>query len=437
MDLFSDIRKKPAPAITVTALIRRIKRCIEAETGRLWIEGEVSNLKKQASGHWYFSLKDENAQISCAIFNAKNREGSEHIESGTLIRVFAEATVYPARGQLQLIVEKAEISGQGDLHARFEALKKKLSAEGLFAPQLKKPLPDFPQKIGLITSPTGAALQDILNILHRRAPWAQPILIPVRVQGTSAAKEMVRALAHFHGLEALRPDLIIIGRGGGSLEDLWPFNEEILARAIAACPIPIISAVGHEIDYTIADFTADLRAPTPSAAAELAVPEASELLSTTRALRKRAHRALSSSLRVPSQQLDAARESLQFHVLNSLEKNQRDLSALRKRHAALHPLRALQRRREHISQLHKHLSNAATAQLANYQQSTTRLQSLLRTLGPVSAYKRGFSITVDHRGRAVRSVKEIKAGQEIRTKLLDGTIHSVTSASKPSSPSKS
>ena len=246
-----------------------MKNLLEIQVGEVWVEGEVSNLKKQGSGHWYFSLKDAGAQISCAMFGARKREGSDALEDGAKVRVFAEASVYEARGQLQIIVQKAERAGAGDLQAKFEALKRKLAAEGLFDADRKMAIPGFPQKIGIITSGTGAALQDILNVLTRRAPWVQPVLFPVRVQGRGAEMEIAQAIAKMGDPEKFgypRCDVLIVGRGGGSIEDLWNFNEEVVARAIAACPVPIISAVGHEIDFTIADFVADVRAATPSAA---------------------------------------------------------------------------------------------------------------------------------------------------------------------------
>ena len=200
VDLFSDIPKKETKALSVTQVVRKMKRAIESEVGRLWIEGEVSNLKKQGSGHWYFSLKDEGSQLQCAMFGARNREGSECLEDGAKVKVFAEATVYAPRGQLQIIVERAERSGQGDLQARFEALKRKLNAEGLFDASLKKSIPSFPRTIGIVTSPTGAALQDILNILTRRAPWVQPVLFPVSVQGKGVERGIAEAI-----LETQRP----------------------------------------------------------------------------------------------------------------------------------------------------------------------------------------------------------------------------------------
>ena len=290
-----------ARTLTVTQLVRRLRNLLEIEVGEVWVEGEVSNLRKQASGHWYFSLKDEHAQVACAMFGAIRREGSSVLADGVKVRVFAEPTVYEARGQLQIVVTRVERAGLGDLQARFEALKARLNAEGLFDPAAKRPLPRFPHTIGIVTSPTGAALRDILNILGRRAPWVRVVLAPVRVQGKGAEAGIARAIGRLgnpaaHGIP--RCDVLIVGRGGGSLEDLWNFNEEVVARAIAACPIPVVSAVGHEIDFTIADFVADLRAPTPSAAAELVVPDRTDLLRHLTALRRQLgrHAALMSGI---------------------------------------------------------------------------------------------------------------------------------------------
>ena len=425
VDLFSDSPNKPVKALSVTQLVRKMKRAVEAEVGRLWIEGEVSNLTKQGSGHWYFSLKDEGSQIQCAMFHARNREGSEALENGAKVRVFAEATVYEARGQLQVIVEKAERSGLGDLQARFEALKRKLNAEGLFDASRKKDLPVFPRIIGIITSPTGAAIQDILNILTRRAPWVQPVLFPVRVQGRGAEREIAQAIAKLNVPERYgypRCDLLIVGRGGGSLEDLWCFNEEVVARAIAASEIPIISAVGHEIDFTIADFAADLRAPTPSAAAEIAVPDLAELRGTLLNLRNRITRSLRHLLREPSQKLDTLRNDLAGAGEAALLGRQQLLKQYGIRHRALHPANILERRIEKLGSLRKHLQNLAAQSISRDVEQLKRLENMLRTLGPESAFKRGFSITLNEDGSILRSAKSAKSGQILRTKLIDGEI---------------
>lgn len=407
-----------------------MKRAIESEVGKLWIEGEVSNLRKQASGHWYFSLKDEGSQISCAMFSARNREGSEHLEDGAKVRAFADSTVYLARGQLQVVVEKCERSGLGDLQAKFEALKKKLNAEGLFDSSRRKALPPFPRTIGIVTSPTGAVIQDIMNVLTRRAPWVQPVLFPVRVQGKGAEREIAEAIHKLNSPEKFgypRCELLIVGRGGGSLEDLWCFNEEITARAIATSEIPIISAVGHEIDFTIADFVADLRAPTPSAAAELAVPDAAELRSNLEYTRSRLHRSLRNLFREPQQRLDSLRESLDSSASGALRDRFHSLRELQLRHRSLHPLSLLERRRENVASLGKDLERAAADQLFRHTERLSRLRNLIRTLGPESAFKRGFSITTDADGKILRSAITAKSGQKIHTKLIDGEITSTVS----------
>lgn len=427
VDLFSDIPAKESKALSVTQLVRKMKRAIESGVGKLWIEGEVSNLKMQASGHWYFSLKDDGSQIQCAIFNARRKEGSEALEDGLKVKIFADATIYEPRGQLQLIVEKIETSGLGDLQARFEALKRKLLAEGLFDPSRKVALPVFPRTIGIVTSPTGAAIQDILNILNRRAPWVQPVLFPVRVQGKGVEHEIANAIQKLNQPKTYgypSCDLLIVGRGGGSLEDLWAFNEEVVARAIAASTIPIISAVGHEIDFTIADFVADLRAPTPSAAAELAVPDAAELKSVLNNSRKRITRSLTHALREPTQRIDQLRESLLLLAESSLLARKQHYRELLIKHDNLHPRRILDRRMAKTLELQRSLTQLVQRQLLDRTLKLENLQSMIRTLGPDSAFKRGFSIAMYEDGKIIRSSKEAKPGMRLRTKLIDGEISS-------------
>ncbi|MFT6595803.1 MAG: exodeoxyribonuclease VII large subunit, partial [Akkermansiaceae bacterium] len=294
-------------AISVTQLARRIRNLLEIEVGDIWVEGEISNVRKQGSGHWYFSLKDESAQISCAMFGARSRQGNEVIADGAQVQIFGETSFYEARGSTQLIVKKAQAVGVGDLQARFEALKRKLDQEGLFSQERKRPLPGFPRVLGIVTSPTGAALQDMKNVLSRRAPWLTVVLFPAAVQGKGAERGIAQAIrragkAAEEGLP--QPEVLIVARGGGSLEDLWNFNEEVVARAIAASTVPVISAVGHEIDFTISDFVADLRAPTPSAAAELVVPDRKDLLDRLESLGARLSRVVRGRIDRLSDQLD-------------------------------------------------------------------------------------------------------------------------------------
>ena len=432
-----------------------MKNLLEVQIGETWVEGEVSNLRKQGSGHWYFSLKDEGAQISCAMFGARKREGSEALEDGAKVRVFAEASVYEARGQLQIIVQKAERAGAGDLQARFEALKQKLHAEGLFDAARKKPIPPFPQVIGIITSASGAALQDILNVLTRRAPWVQPVLFPVRVQGRGAELEIaqaIRKMGHPENFGYPRCDVLIVGRGGGSIEDLWNFNEEIVARAIAECPIPIISAVGHEIDFTIADFVADRRAPTPSAAAELAVADGTELLARLAQIRRRMTRLTRERLtgarlavevlkrgplrrdgdkllRESVMRLDSTRNQLAQAMRTALETAATRLRTARTRHQSYHPANVLDRRMDAVVGLRQRHERAGKDVLDQGAERLARLRGLLRTLGPVSAFQRGFSIALTADGKVATSAAALHPGEILRTRFADGEMLSIVEKS--------
>jgi exodeoxyribonuclease VII large subunit len=456
VDLFSKPRTSEEKALSVTQLLRRMKNLLEGQIGETWVEGEVSNLRKQGSGHWYFSLKDEGAQISCAMFGARKREGADALEDGAKVRVFAEASVYEARGQLQIIVQKAERAGTGDLQAKFEALKRKLHAEGLFDAGRKQPIPPFPRVIGIITSGTGAALQDILNVLTRRAPWVQPVLFPVRVQGRGAEMEIAQAIGKMGRPEAFgypRCDVIIVGRGGGSIEDLWNFNEEVVARAIADCPIPIISAVGHEIDFTISDFVADLRAPTPSAAAELAVTDGAELIARLVHIRRRMTRAtrerlMSSQLAVEAlkrgalqrdgekllresvMQLDSVRARISQATRGALESLTTRLKDARARHKSHHPALVLERRLDRVAALRQQFERAGKDRLLGHSEQLVRLRGLLRALGPESAFQRGFSITVGPDGKIVTSASALKPGETMRTKFADGETLSIVEKSQ-------
>jgi exodeoxyribonuclease VII large subunit len=451
VDLFSNPKTPEQKAISVTQLLRRMKNLLEVQIGEAWVEGEVSNLKKQASGHWYFSLKDSGAQIQCAMFGARKRPGADALEDGAKVRVFAEASVYEARGQLQIIVQKAERSGSGDLQAKFEALKRKLDAEGLFDSDRKQSIPRFPKRIGIITSGSGAALQDILNVLTRRAPWVQAVLFPVRVQGRGAELEIAQAIEKMGHPEKFgypRCDVLIVGRGGGSIEDLWNFNEEVVARAIARCPLPIISAVGHEIDFTIADFVADLRAPTPSAAAELAVADGAALIAQLAQVRRRMQRvtrerlmrsqtALDSLkrgalqrdgeriLRESVMRLDSARSQLSRAIHAALHARSIQVSDAKLRHRANHPARVLERRLDAVAALGERLERAANERLKQRRDRLERLRGMLRALGPESAFQRGFSITLGPDGKIVTSAAALKAGDVLRTKFADGEAASV------------
>lgn len=445
-----------ADAITVTRLVRRMKNLLEIEIGDVWVEGEISNLRRQASGHCYFTLKDEGSQISCVLFRGTAARAKAQPEDGMQARLFGEVSVYEARGQVQLVVKQLEDAGMGNLQACFEALKRKLDTEGLFDSDLKKSLPKFPKTIGLITSPTGAALQDILNILSRRAPWVQPVLYPVQVQGKGAERGIAAAIrqlgeAKKHGLPVV--DVIIIGRGGGSLEDLWNFNEEVVARAIHDCPIPIVSAVGHEIDFTISDFAADVRAPTPSAAAELVVPDATELRSRVsqsaaavqRAMQNRlkhdaailhsARRALMPSdaeraLRDPIQELDRLRQDLKIASDDQLDDFRMKIKELSALHSSHHPKRVMERREERLDHACVMLERVGKNSLQKAADQLQNLASMVRTLGPESTFARGFSITLDQNGEIIRDVSNVAEGDMVETQLADGKLHSTVVATK-------
>ena len=437
-------------ALTVSRLVRRMKNVLEIEVGEVWVEGEVSNFRMQASGHAYFSLKDDKAQVACAMFGAKRREGWQALEDGAKVRVFGEVTLYEARGAAQLVVRKVEAAGLGDLQARFEALKKKLDGEGLFAPELKKPLPSFPTKIGIVTSPTGAALQDMINVLSRRAPWVTAFVYGVQVQGAGAEQGIARAIERLgepekHGLPEC--DVLIVGRGGGSLEDLWNFNEEVVARAIAACPIPVVSAVGHEIDFTIADFVSDVRAPTPSAAAELVVPDQVELRERLKRLEAGLRRPVRESirhaesvlsyarrgvlgrdpqrvLREPVLQLDDVRGRLQRAMGDVLDDREALLREKRAHWKAFHPARVVERRADKLDHLASRLKQATGPCLEALAGKLESLRGLLRALGPESAFERGFSITFGPDGKVVRGPEGVKSGDEIETMTKGGVIAS-------------
>src|SRR5438445_2778545 len=313
MQQTTDLFPKTSKVFTVSELTRNIRGTLETKFGAVWVQGEISNYKLHPSGHQYFTLKDHRAQISCVIWRDTMAPLRKPLADGAQVQVYGTVTVFEARGQYQLNVQILQPRGVGLLQAKFEALKRKLEAEGLFAPERKRPLPKFPRRIGIITSPSGAAIRDMLNVLRRRAPWLQILINPVRVQGTGAAQEIavaIRELTLPNDVFASL-DLIVVTRGGGSIEDLWEFNEEIVARAIFNATVPIVSAVGHEIDFTICDFVADLRAPTPSAAAELIVPDIIDLQRRLDGCARMFSRQLLNRMRDAQQRLDHSREILQ------------------------------------------------------------------------------------------------------------------------------
>ena len=429
-ELFSPAETRKV--LSVWELTSDIKRLLEKQVGTVWVSGEITNLRAQSSGHVYFTLKDAAAQLSCVLFRGTAAAQKNLLADGQKVLLQGDVTVYEARGQYQLIVREVELQGIGTLQIAFEKLKQKLAAEGLFAQERKRPLPRYPQRIGLVTSPTGAAIRDVLHVIQRRNPGLEIILAPCRVQGDGAAKESaesIRTLNEFSSSLATRHsslDLLLVTRGGGSLEDLWAFNEEPVARAIFESQLPVVSAVGHEIDFTIADFVADFRAATPSAAAEIItegvyasrefVAEAPSRLSQLarrkidreienfdslagRLGRLHPRRKLNDSL----QRLD----DLQFGLLRGLKTAARSrrlvFENLAGRFGRTKPALALKTRREALTQLRKRLN----------------------ALGPEQVLARGYSITMDATsGGVLRDAAKVKPGQKLKTRLAKGEFFS-------------
>ena len=424
----ADLFQQTSKVLTVTELTRSIRGALETKFRAVWVQGEISNFKLHPSGHQYFTLKDQRAQIGCVIWRdtLPRKLSGQPLVDGSQVQVYGTVTVFEARGQYQLNVQILQQRGVGLLQAKFEALKRKLQAEGLFAAERKRPLPKFPRRIGIVTSPTGAAIRDMLNVLRRRAPWLQILINPVRVQGTGAAQEIAVAIRELAlPNEAFAPlDLIVITRGGGSIEDLWEFNEEIVARAIFHSPVPIVSAVGHEIDFTISDFVADLRAPTPSAAAELIVPDIIDLQrridSCTRAL----SRQLLNRVRDAQQRLDHARETLQRCLAHKIDSYKRNLAHITRALQARSPARELMMRRDRFADLHRRLVASPARLLENARHRFERIEGILRVLGPDATLRRGYSITMNERGKIVRTIAAVRPKMKIRTRVSDGEFTS-------------
>ena len=426
MTVTTDLFPKTARVFTVSELTRSIRGILETKFGAVWVQGEVSNYKLYPSGHQYFTLKDQRAQIGCVIWRDTMAPLRQPLADGAQVQVYGTVTVFEARGQYQLNVQILQPRGVGLLQAKFEALKRKLEAEGLFAAERKRPLPRFPRRIGIITSPSGAAIRDMLNVLRRRAPWLQILINPVRVQGSGAAQEIavaIRELAAFN--EAFAPvDLIVVTRGGGSIEDLWEFNEEIVARAIFNSAVPIVSAVGHEIDFTICDFVADLRAPTPSAAAELIVPDITDLQRQIDGCTRALARQLLNRVREAQQRLDHARETLQRCLAHRIDSYKRSLLHIAAALQARSPARELMMRRNRFADLHRRLIACPGHLLENAKHRFQRIEGILRVLGPDATLRRGYSITTNERGKIIRTVAAVRSKMKIRTRVSDGEFGS-------------
>src|SRR5438876_3772207 len=406
MQQTTDLFPQTSKVLTVSELTRNIRGTLETKFGAVWVHGEISNYILHQSGHQYFTLKDQRAQISCVIWRDTMAPLRKPLADGAQVQVYGTVTVFEARGQYQLNVQILQPRGVGLLQAKFEALKRKLEAEGLFAPERKRSLPKFPRRIGIITSPSGAAIRDMLNVLCRRAPWLQILINPVRVQGTGAAQEIAVAIRELAvpNVNWQPLDLIVVTRGGGSIEDLWEFNEEIVARAIFHSAVPIVSAVGHEIDFTICDFVADLRAPTPSAAAELIVPDIIDLQRRIEVCARGLARQLLDRVRDAQQGLDHARETLQRCLAHKIDSYKRGLLHITAALQARSPARELMLRRNRLVDLRRRLNTSPLRLVENAKQRFVRTEGILRVLGPDATLRRGYSITTDESGKVIRTV---------------------------------
>ena len=444
---------------SVSEITDRIRHLLEKNFGVIWVSGEVTNLRAQSSGHIYFTLKDASSQLSCVLFRGEAVAHRELLADGQKVLLQGDVTVYEARGQYQLIVRAVELQGVGALQIQFEKLKQKLAAEGLFAPERKRPLPKFPQRIGLVTSPTGAAIRDVLHVIQRRNPGLEIILAPCRVQGDGAAREIAEAVKSLNrysvASDSIRPfshstnlDIILVTRGGGSPEDLWAFNEEVVARAIFESAIPVVSAVGHEIDFTISDFVADVRAATPSAAAEIItegvfascrfIGEVAErmrfltrrqvegkfeewTLATDRLARAHPRRRVNEL----AQRLDDLQTSLLRCAKAGARRQCVAWKNLAERLMRVRPAQLLKQRRQLFQAELERMHEQAQHRLREKKIVFATLESRLRLLGPEQVLARGYSITMDAKtGKVLRDAQEIKAGQKLKTRLKNGEVQS-------------
>ncbi|MEX0906701.1 MAG: exodeoxyribonuclease VII large subunit [Gemmatimonadota bacterium] len=393
-----DARQAGEPvSLGVRALNALVRDMLEARVPPLWVEGEVTGWKRYASGHCYFCLRDADAQVSAVMFANEARRLPIEPEEGTRVRAFGRVSLYEKRGDFQLVVRQIDATGAGGLwKLAFDRLRQKLDAEGLLDPSRRRALPLYPRVVGVVTSPVGAALQDILQVIRRRAPWTRVILSPARVQGEGAARDIARAIRLFEGVHI---DVLIVGRGGGSTEDLWAFNEEPVARAIIDCRVPVISAVGHEVDLTIADLIADLRAPTPSAAAEHAVPDGAVLRQELTAAQHRLVRALRRYATVRRDQLELVRERLDDRI-------HRVIADRRSR---------VEWANERLHQRMRRLVDARRATLA-------RLAAQVDALSPLKSLARGYAVPQDVQGRILRHRADFAPGTPFNLRVVDGAV---------------
>ena len=460
--------KSVAP-LSVSQLNRAAKQLLESEFLQVYVEGEISNFSRPSSGHWYFSLKDDHAQIRCAFFKGRNLYCQQNVTNGQKVAVRGKISLFEARGEYQLIVDRLEDAGIGALQARFEALKKQLDSEGLFDPSQKQPLPEHPKRIALVTSPTGAAVRDMLSVFARRYSRLHIDVVPVMVQGDQAAPQIVAALQWLSALGM--HDAVVVARGGGSIEDLWAFNEERVARAIAACPLPVVSAIGHETDFTIADFVADKRAPTPSAAAEILSPDSSQQVAKLAQLQRRLGTAIKRRLAERSQYLQATLRRLRHpsaqlqqwsqrldeldnRLLRAQQRHSsqhrkelahwqqrlRQLSPQRQLQDANHRLKQLQQSQQRLIKLALQQGKTQLAgtedrlqqnilwQLQTARQRFAHSTQLLNTLSPLNVVQRGYALTRDESKHLIKSVKQTGIGAKIDVQLRDGSLKATVDA---------
>ena len=429
------------PILTVSALNGAVREIIEGNFPLLRVEGELSNFSSPGSGHWYFSLKDARAQVRCAMFHQRNTYTRIQPRNGMQVQVLAQPTLYEGRGDFQLIVEQLLNAGEGELQARFAALREKLATEGLFAPELKRPLPRWPLRVAVVTSASGAALHDIQVTLARRWPMLAVMIYPVLVQGDQAAAQICTALGRIARRQ--QEDVAILARGGGSAEDLWCFNEESVARAIRACPVPVVTGIGHEIDFTIADFAGDLRAATPTAAAEAVSPDRAEWLPQVQAQRRQLEQSMQRTLRDTTQRLDYLRLRLR-HPGERVQDAERRLGmarealrqAMRRRQAewserllVLQARRLRQDPRQRLQSLNEMLETRRAALIlainkllvsaeAQQQQQVT----VLRLLDPLAVLQRGFAVLRDESGKVIFGSKSVAVHAQISATLARGTL---------------
>lgn len=436
---------------TVSRLNSEVRLLLENEMGIVWLIGEISNLTVPVSGHWYLTLKDSQAQVKCAMFKGNNRRVTFKPQNGKQVLVKARLSLYEPRGDYQIIIESMQPEGDGRLQQEFDQLKMSLAAEGLFAQTAKQPLPEQPKRVGIITSKTGAALFDILNVLKRRDPNLPVVIYPTMVQGSTAAIQIAQAIGRANTRNEC--DILIVGRGGGSLEDLWCFNEEIVARTIAASKIPIVSAVGHEIDVTIADFVADVRAPTPSAAAELVSRDLSSQLQTVTHQRRRLHNAMERYLSVQqrklsalqhrlekqhpqmqlnnqSQKLDDLRQRLINHMQQRLQRNQHNVENLTLRLNNLSPSKKVSQDKLRVEELKRRLLDSIDRNLLMQRHQLALAAEKLDTVSPLATLRRGYSITRHEQGSVITSTKQISTGDIITTRFVDGEIKSTVTVNE-------